>query len=92
MDTVAVQMACMVSLRLFLHSVRRLCSANTHPFKQADLGRQRQDELPLSNKERKGPSFAPSKRNGTGHIAPALKQGLETKWQGKFSLLVSCAF
>ncbi|KAK9445464.1 hypothetical protein VB005_00575 [Metarhizium brunneum] len=48
----------------------------------ADLGRQRQEELPLSNKEGKGkgPSFAPSRRNGTGHIAPDLKKGLETKW------------
>ncbi|KHN96591.1 uncharacterized protein MAM_05534 [Metarhizium album ARSEF 1941] len=46
----------------------------------ADLGRQRQDELPLSNQERKGPSFAPSRRNGTGHIAPDLKKGLEAKW------------
>ncbi|TWU72440.1 hypothetical protein ED733_003457 [Metarhizium rileyi] len=46
----------------------------------ADLGRQRQDELPLSNRERKGPSFAPSGRNGTAHIPSALKKVLETKW------------
>ncbi|PNY29935.1 Uncharacterized protein TCAP_00150 [Tolypocladium capitatum] len=50
---------------------------------QADLGRQRQEELPLSNKERRGPSFAPTGRNGTGHYSPQLKDNLKTKWSGK---------
>lgn len=56
------------------------------------MGRQRQEELPLSNKEGKGkgPSFAPSRRNGTGHIAPDLKKGLETKWNGKYTPLDLC--
>ncbi|KND86340.1 hypothetical protein TOPH_09030 [Tolypocladium ophioglossoides CBS 100239] len=47
---------------------------------QADLGRQRQEELPLSDKERRGPSFAPTGRNGTSHYSPQLKDNLRNKW------------
>lgn len=50
---------------------------------QADLGRQRQEELPLSARELKGPSYLPNGRNGVSHYAPALKKDLETKWGGK---------
>ncbi|KAG6100642.1 hypothetical protein E4U31_003954 [Claviceps sp. LM219 group G6] len=47
----------------------------------ADLGRQRQDELPLSEREGKRPSYEPSRRNGTLHYPPSLKKGLEDKWK-----------
>ncbi|KAG6003749.1 hypothetical protein E4U21_001752 [Claviceps maximensis] len=47
----------------------------------ADLGRQRQDELPLSGREGKRPSYELSRGNGTGHYAPSLKKGLESKWK-----------
>ncbi|POR37238.1 Uncharacterized protein TPAR_02556 [Tolypocladium paradoxum] len=47
---------------------------------QADLGRQRQEELPLSDRERRGPSFAPTGRNGTSHYSPQLKDNLKSKW------------
>ncbi|KAG5976358.1 hypothetical protein E4U55_007340 [Claviceps digitariae] len=50
----------------------------------ADLGRQRQDELPLSEREGKRPSFQPTRGNGTGHYAPSLTKGLESKWKGIF--------
>ncbi|KAK2593880.1 hypothetical protein QQS21_008400 [Conoideocrella luteorostrata] len=46
----------------------------------ADLGRQRQEELPLSGKEGKRPSYAPTGRNGVGHYNPVLKRGLEKAW------------
>ncbi|KAG6064312.1 hypothetical protein E4U32_000336 [Claviceps aff. humidiphila group G2b] len=47
----------------------------------ADLGRQRQDELPLSEREGKRPSYEPGRRNGTSHYPPSLKKGLEDKWK-----------
>ncbi|GAB0140752.1 hypothetical protein EsHS_00001365 [Epichloe bromicola] len=47
----------------------------------ADLGRQRQDELPLSDREGKRPSYEPGRRNGTAHYAPSLRKGLESKWK-----------
>ncbi|KAG5928955.1 hypothetical protein E4U42_007587 [Claviceps africana] len=47
----------------------------------ADLGRQRQDELPLSGKEGKRPSYEPGRGNGAGHYAPSLKKDLESKWK-----------
>ncbi|KAL2687052.1 hypothetical protein Neosp_004603 [[Neocosmospora] mangrovei] len=49
----------------------------------ADLNRLRQEELPLSAEERRGPSFNPTGRNGTDHINPALKEGLSNKWTVK---------
>ncbi|PHH62970.1 hypothetical protein CDD81_6395 [Ophiocordyceps australis] len=47
----------------------------------ADLGRARQDDLPLSDKQKKGPSYAPGRRNGTDHIPPVIKKGLKVKWK-----------
>ncbi|EEU45588.1 uncharacterized protein NECHADRAFT_106143 [Fusarium vanettenii 77-13-4] len=49
----------------------------------ADLNRLRQEELPLSAEEKRGPSFNPTRRNGTDHINPALKEGLSNKWTVK---------
>ncbi|KAI8725403.1 hypothetical protein NCS52_00111300 [Fusarium sp. LHS14.1] len=49
----------------------------------ADLNRLRQEELPLSAEEKRGPSFNPNGRNGTDHINPALKEGLSNKWTVK---------
>ncbi|UPL00697.1 hypothetical protein LCI18_011631 [Fusarium solani-melongenae] len=49
----------------------------------ADLNRLRQEELPLSAEERRGPSFNPTGRNGTDHINPSLKEGLSNKWTVK---------
>ncbi|KAM0502776.1 hypothetical protein ACHAP8_003606 [Fusarium lateritium] len=46
----------------------------------ADLGRLRQEELPLSNQARRGPSFAPNKNNGSKNIDPHLKIKLIHKW------------
>ncbi|KAH6986181.1 hypothetical protein BKA56DRAFT_654394 [Ilyonectria sp. MPI-CAGE-AT-0026] len=50
----------------------------------ADLSRDRQEELPLSNVEKKGPSFQPSGKNGTSHYAAKLKQDLNNKWSIEF--------
>ncbi|KAG6006111.1 hypothetical protein E4U43_000488 [Claviceps pusilla] len=79
MDPIEIQKACMVGMIL----KRLLLTDNTltYPLLQADLGRQRQDELPLSEREGKRPSYEPSRRNGTGHYAPSLKKGLESKWK-----------
>ncbi|RSL55875.1 hypothetical protein CEP54_009141 [Fusarium duplospermum] len=49
----------------------------------ADLNRLRQEELPLSTEEKRGPSFNPTGRNGTDHINPSRKQGLSNKWTVK---------
>ncbi|RSM09472.1 hypothetical protein CEP52_004083 [Fusarium oligoseptatum] len=49
----------------------------------ADLNRLRQEELPLSTEEKRGPSFNPTGRNGTDHINPSRKQGLLNKWTVK---------
>ncbi|KAM6528726.1 hypothetical protein FALCPG4_009687 [Fusarium falciforme] len=49
----------------------------------ADLTRLRQEELPLSAEEKRGPSFNPTRRNGTDHINPSLKEGLSNKWTVK---------
>ncbi|KAJ4157527.1 hypothetical protein NW754_009171 [Fusarium falciforme] len=49
----------------------------------ADLTRLRQEELPLSAEEKRGPSFNPTRRNGTDHINPSLKEGLSNKWAVK---------
>lgn len=48
---------------------------------QAELGRSRQDELPLSN-QAKRPTYLPG-RSGTSHIPQARKEKLESKWGGK---------
>ncbi|PTB41025.1 hypothetical protein M441DRAFT_458603 [Trichoderma asperellum CBS 433.97] len=45
---------------------------------QAELGRSRQDELPLSN-QAKRPTYLPG-RSGTSHIPQARKEKLESKW------------
>ncbi|KAH7266135.1 hypothetical protein B0J15DRAFT_592583 [Fusarium solani] len=49
----------------------------------ADLTRLRQEELPLSAEEKRGPSFNPTRRNGTDHINRSLKEGLSNKWTVK---------
>jgi hypothetical protein len=46
----------------------------------ADLGRERQEELPLNRKSNKGSSFTPSGRNGTDHISRAVKTQLQKGW------------
>ncbi|KAK4084260.1 uncharacterized protein Triagg1_740 [Trichoderma aggressivum f. europaeum] len=47
----------------------------------AELGRSRQDELPLSNQSKR-PSYQPM-RSGTSHIPQARKDQLESKWGKK---------
>ncbi|KAM3467501.1 hypothetical protein NHJ6243_000122 [Beauveria neobassiana] len=49
---------------------------------QADLGRGRQEELPLSNMQRrdKGPSFMPPSVDASKHYDPGIKQHLNNKW------------
>ncbi|KKP01923.1 hypothetical protein THAR02_05951 [Trichoderma harzianum] len=47
----------------------------------AELGRGRQDELPLSNQSKR-PSYQPM-RSGTSHIPQARKDQLESKWGKK---------
>ncbi|KAF5019131.1 hypothetical protein F66182_8867 [Fusarium sp. NRRL 66182] len=49
----------------------------------ADLCRLRQEELPLSHQERRGPSYRPVGRNGTDHIPSAVKEQLKSKWTFK---------
>ncbi|KAF9768676.1 hypothetical protein IL306_013988 [Fusarium sp. DS 682] len=49
----------------------------------ADLSRIRQEELPLSNEPKRGPTFAPTRNNGTGHYSNAQKAELESKWSIK---------
>ncbi|GKU20658.1 hypothetical protein FLAG1_08894 [Fusarium langsethiae] len=49
----------------------------------ADLGRHRQEELPLSNQPRRGPTYAPLGKNGTGHYNPDRKRELSSKWGAK---------
>ncbi|KAJ4315352.1 hypothetical protein N0V84_008427 [Fusarium piperis] len=48
-----------------------------------DLHRLRQEDLPLSTEEKRGPSFNPTGRNGTDHINPSFKEKLSNKWGGK---------
>ncbi|KAI9163047.1 hypothetical protein HJFPF1_04645 [Paramyrothecium foliicola] len=45
----------------------------------ADLGRGRQEELPLSY-DTKRPSYLPNKSNGTSHYKPAFKSELKDAW------------
>ncbi|KAI5467228.1 hypothetical protein BGZ63DRAFT_398828 [Mariannaea sp. PMI_226] len=49
----------------------------------ADLSRERQEELPLSNVAKKGPTYDPRGRNGTSHYSPQLKDHLNDRWQGE---------
>ncbi|KAF4341358.1 hypothetical protein FBEOM_4707 [Fusarium beomiforme] len=49
----------------------------------ADLSRLRQEELPLSHEAKRGPTFAPTRNNGTGHYSNAQKAELENKWSTK---------
>ncbi|KAG9503118.1 hypothetical protein J7337_005956 [Fusarium musae] len=53
----------------------------------ADLSRLRQEELPLSNETRRdrGPTYAPSRNNGTGHFSVSTKAGLENLWGAKIN-------
>ncbi|EQL02971.1 hypothetical protein OCS_01305 [Ophiocordyceps sinensis CO18] len=50
------------------------------PRDSADLGRARQDELPLSNRELHGPSFLPTRNNTARHIPAAYRENLKSKW------------
>ncbi|KAM3511984.1 hypothetical protein MY11210_004384 [Beauveria gryllotalpidicola] len=49
---------------------------------QADLGRGRQEELPLNNVQRKdkGPSFMPPSVDASRYYDPRIKQDLNNKW------------
>ncbi|KAF4963773.1 hypothetical protein FSARC_8256 [Fusarium sarcochroum] len=49
----------------------------------ADLSRLRQEELPLSYEEKRGPSYAPTGRNGTGQYSATRKGALQGKWSTK---------
>ncbi|KAI1053920.1 hypothetical protein LB507_007325 [Fusarium sp. FIESC RH6] len=49
----------------------------------ADLGRLRQEELPLSDEAKRGPSFAPNGRNDTEQYTRHRKYQLSTKWGSK---------
>ncbi|KAM4057802.1 hypothetical protein HRG_009421 [Hirsutella rhossiliensis] len=55
-----------------LEALERACTA--------DLGRARLDELPLSNKELRGPTFAPTRNNEAKHIPAVFKETLRSKW------------
>jgi hypothetical protein len=55
---------------------------------QADLSRLRQEELPLSSREIRGPSFNPTRKNGVGHIAPELKEKWKAQWNGMSELFM----
>ncbi|KAF4511815.1 hypothetical protein G6O67_001023 [Ophiocordyceps sinensis] len=58
--------------QLDLEALERAC--------MADLGRARQDELPLSNRELHGPSFLPTRNNTARHIPAAYRENLKSKW------------
>lgn len=47
---------------------------------QADLGRGRQDELPLSKEDRRGRSFIPPRVDESKNYDPKIKQDLNNKW------------
>ncbi|KAJ4133441.1 hypothetical protein NW768_005027 [Fusarium equiseti] len=49
----------------------------------ADLGRLRQEELPLSDEAKRGPSFAPVGQNDTDRYSRHRKHQLSTKWGSK---------
>ncbi|WZH43882.1 hypothetical protein QYS62_004893 [Fusarium acuminatum] len=49
----------------------------------ADLNRQRQEELPLNNEEKRGPSFAPHRNNGADHYSKHRKVQLKGRWNTK---------
>ncbi|KAM0555102.1 hypothetical protein ACHAPJ_006451 [Fusarium lateritium] len=49
----------------------------------ADLSRLRQEELPLSCEEKRGPSYKPTGRNGTGQYSASRKGALQGKWSTK---------
>ncbi|KAH7193687.1 uncharacterized protein B0J16DRAFT_395594 [Fusarium flagelliforme] len=49
----------------------------------ADLGRLRQEELPLSDEAKRGPSFTPNNRNDTDQYTRHRKYQLSTKWGSK---------
>ncbi|KAF5580812.1 hypothetical protein FPANT_9209 [Fusarium pseudoanthophilum] len=53
----------------------------------ADLSRLRQEELPLSNETRRdrGPTYAPSRNNGTGHFSVSVKTELKSLWGAKIN-------
>ncbi|PNP80649.1 hypothetical protein FNYG_06248 [Fusarium nygamai] len=53
----------------------------------ADLSRFRQEELPLSNEtiRDRGPTYAPSRNNGTGHFSVSTKVELKNKWGAKIN-------
>ncbi|KAG5747053.1 hypothetical protein H9Q70_010276 [Fusarium xylarioides] len=53
----------------------------------ADLSRFRQEELPLNNQARqdRGPTYAPSRNNGTGHFSDSTKVDLKKKWGAKIN-------
>ncbi|KAM0347766.1 hypothetical protein ACHAPU_004782 [Fusarium lateritium] len=50
----------------------------------ADLSRSRQEELPLSHEERRGPSYAPGGRNDSINYTEHRKFHLGGKWKGSF--------
>jgi hypothetical protein len=67
-----------MNFQIIRHSHLKL----TNAF-QNDLSRLRQEELPLSNKESRGPSYAPTRKNGTDHIPPEEKAILKSQWDGE---------
>ncbi|KAI6763764.1 hypothetical protein HG530_007553 [Fusarium avenaceum] len=49
----------------------------------ADLSRDRQEELPLNDEAKRGPSFAPSRNNRTDHYSKHRKFQLKGRWNTK---------
>jgi hypothetical protein len=49
-------------------------------FALDDLGRTRQEKLPLDHRPRRSNTYAPSRRNGTDHIPKKLKLALQQAW------------
>lgn len=57
-----------------------LCQAIANLIKKADLGRGRQEELPLSNVDERGRSYLPPRVDESKNYDPRIKQELNNKW------------
>ena len=74
-----------------VRSNRLSCTPNVLTVKQADLGRARQEELPLSTLEGRGPSFIRPRQDYSRKYDSGVKTALGSKWSSTVSYVQYCS-
>ena len=64
---------------------KRCKDVPTNLIYQADLTRNRQNELPLADQPKHGPTYRPNKDNSVKNIPKALRKTLNDAWASEYN-------